>query len=33
MANLVEASRSYEANIAAIGIVKAMITRTLELGR
>jgi flagellar basal-body rod protein FlgC len=33
MANLVEASRSYEANIAAIGIVKAMINRTLELGR
>ncbi len=33
MANLVEASRSYEANIAAIGIVKAMITRTLEIGR
>ena len=33
MANLVEAARSYEANIAAIGIVKAMITRTLEIGR
>ena len=33
MANLVEASRSYEANISAIGIVKAMITRTLEIGR
>jgi flagellar basal-body rod protein FlgC len=33
MANLVEASRSYEANIAAIGIVKAMISRTLEIGR
>lgn len=33
MANLVEASRSYEANIAAIGIVKAMINRTLEIGR
>ena len=33
MANLVEASRSYEANIAAIGIVKAMINRTLDLGR
>lgn len=33
MANLVSASKSYEANIAAIGIVKAMITRTLEIGR
>lgn len=33
MANLVEASRSYEANIAAIAIVKAMINRTLEIGR
>ena len=33
MANLVEASRSYEANISAIGIVKAMINRTLEIGR
>jgi flagellar basal-body rod protein FlgC len=33
MANLVEASRSYEANLAAINIVKAMITRTLEIGR
>jgi flagellar basal-body rod protein FlgC len=33
MGNLVEASRSYEANIAAIGIVKAMINRTLDLGR
>jgi len=33
MANLVEASRSYEANIAAIGIVKTMINRTLDLGR
>ena len=33
MANIVEASRSYEANIAAIGIVKAMISRTLEIGR
>ena len=33
MANLVEASRSYEANIAAISIVKAMINRTLEIGR
>ena len=33
MANLVEGSRSYEANLAAIAIVKAMITRTLEIGR
>jgi flagellar basal-body rod protein FlgC len=33
MANLVEASRSYEANIAAIGVVKTMINRTLDLGR
>jgi flagellar basal-body rod protein FlgC len=33
MANLVEASRSYEANLAAISIVKAMINRTLEIGR
>ena len=33
LANLVEASRSYEANIAAIGIVKTMINRTLDLGR
>ena|SRR6266404_7179556 len=33
MANLVEASRSYEANLAAINVVKAMINRTLEIGR
>ncbi len=33
MANLVSASRSYEANIAAINIVKTMINRTLEIGR
>lgn len=33
MANLIEAARSYEANIAAIGIVKTMINRTLDLGR
>src|SRR2546425_685239 len=33
MANLVSASKSYEANIAAIGIVKTMINRTLDLGR
>jgi flagellar basal-body rod protein FlgC len=33
MANLVSASKSYEANISAIGIVKTMIARTLEIGR
>jgi len=33
MANLVEGSRSYEANLAAIAIVKTMISKTLELGR
>ena len=33
MANLVEASQSYEANIAAMGVVKTMINRTLDLGR
>jgi flagellar basal-body rod protein FlgC len=33
MANLVEASRTYEANIAAMGIVKAMINRTLDIGK
>jgi flagellar basal-body rod protein FlgC len=33
MANLVEASRSYEANIAAMSIVKTMINRTLEIGK
>ena len=33
MANLVEASRSYEANISAMNIIKAMIARTLEIGR
>jgi flagellar basal-body rod protein FlgC len=33
MANLVDAARSYEANIAAIGIVKTMINRTLDIGR
>ena len=33
MGNLVEAARSYEANIAAIGIVKTMINRTLDIGR
>jgi flagellar basal-body rod protein FlgC len=33
MANLMSAARSYEANIAAINIVKSMINRTLEIGR
>ena len=33
MANLVEASRSYEANISAVSIVKTMITKTLEIGK
>jgi flagellar basal-body rod protein FlgC len=33
MANLVEASRSYEANLGAIAVIKAMINRTLEIGR
>src|SRR5262249_28034492 len=33
MANLMAASRSYEANIAAISIVKSMINRTLEIGK
>jgi len=33
MANLVEGSHSYEANITSIAIIKAMISRTLEIGR
>ncbi|HYR44846.1 MAG TPA: flagellar basal body rod protein FlgC [Terriglobia bacterium] len=33
MANLIEGARSYEANVAAMGIVKTMINRTLEIGR
>jgi flagellar basal-body rod protein FlgC len=33
MANLVEAARSYDANISAVNIIKAMIARTLEIGR
>jgi flagellar basal-body rod protein FlgC len=33
MANLVSAVRSYEANLAAINIVKSMISKTLEIGR
>ena len=33
MANLIEGSRSYEANLAAMAIVKSMISRTLDIGR
>ena len=33
MANLVEASRTYDANISAMNVVKSMISKTLELGR
>jgi|RhiMetdeSRZDD1v2_1073273.scaffolds.fasta_scaffold37000_5 flagellar basal-body rod protein FlgC len=33
MASLMSASRTYEANIAAIGVVKTMLNRTLEIGR
>ncbi|HYR85221.1 MAG TPA: flagellar basal body rod protein FlgC [Terriglobia bacterium] len=33
MATLMSASRSYEANLAAIGVVKSMISRTMEIGR
>lgn len=33
MANLIEGSRSYEANLAAISVVKTMINKTLEIGR
>ena len=33
MANLVSAARSYEANLAAMNIVKTMISKTLEIGR
>jgi flagellar basal-body rod protein FlgC len=33
MINMMSAARSYEANIAAIAILKTMINRTLELGR
>ncbi len=33
MANLVEASGSYEANVSVMGIVRTMINRTLEIGR
>lgn len=33
MVNMISASRSYEANITAINTSKAMMTRTLEIGR
>ena len=33
MVNMISASRSYEANITAINTAKAMMSRTLEIGR
>jgi flagellar basal-body rod protein FlgC len=33
MANIVSAARSYEANLAAMNIIKSMISKTLEIGR
>lgn len=33
MVNMISASRSYEANVTAIGSTKSMIAKTLELGR
>jgi flagellar basal-body rod protein FlgC len=33
MVNMISASRSYEANVTAIGSTKAMLAKTLELGR
>ena len=33
MANMISASRSYEANITAINNTKAMLSKTLEIGR
>ena len=33
MANMMSASRSYEANLASIAVLKTMIQKTLELGR
>jgi flagellar basal-body rod protein FlgC len=33
MVNMISASRSYEANITAIASTKAMLAKTLELGR
>lgn len=33
MVNMISASRSYEANITAMNVTKAMITKTLEIGR
>ena len=33
MTNLVEAARTYDANISAMSIIKSMISKTLELGR
>lgn len=33
MVNMISASRSYEANMTAIGTTKAMISKTLEIGK
>jgi flagellar basal-body rod protein FlgC len=33
MVNMISATRSYEANVTAIGSTKAMLAKTLELGR
>ena len=33
MANLIEASRTYDANISAMNILKTMISKTMELGK
>lgn len=33
MVNMIEASRSYEANVTALNITKSMITRTFEIGK
>jgi len=33
MVDMISASRSYEANITALGITKAMINKTLEMSR
>lgn len=30
---MIEASRSYEANVTALNITKSMITRTFEIGK
>jgi flagellar basal-body rod protein FlgC len=33
MANLLEASRTYDANISAMNVIKSMINKTLEVGK